>query len=95
MKTQEIFSKNQVLTVAIAKKLKGKKIATTSPEYHMNTCSVHEFIVGEIITVWDDAANRKYPGAKFKTFQEYWASYMSEYQIDEMKTKLYLFFRSW
>jgi hypothetical protein len=89
--TSEIFDANQVLTVAKAKELKGKKIATTNAEYHANKPCVNIFTVGKIVSAWDDAATREYPGEKFKTYQEYWASYMTSVQIDEMKTKLILF----
>lgn len=91
MKANEIFEKGQILTVAVAKELKGKKIACTSAEYHMNTPHISQFVVGKIVSAWDDSANREYPEAKFKNIQEYWASYMTEKQVDEMKTKLQLF----
>lgn len=89
--TSEIFSANEVLTVAKARELKGKTIATTNAEYRANKPMVNIITVGEIKSAWDDAATREYPGEKFKTYQEYWASYMTPMQIDEMKTKLILF----
>lgn len=46
---QDIFKKNQILTLSIAKQLKGKKIATTYPVYRMNEPRVIEFTVGEIV----------------------------------------------
>lgn len=87
----QIFEANQILTVAKAKELKGKKIATTNAEYHANKPCVNIFTVGEIVSAWDDAATREYPGDKFKTYQEYWASYMTDIQIEKMKTKLGLY----
>lgn len=95
MTTSEIFAANKVLTVAVAKELKGKKIACTSPEYKYNTPTVSEFVVGEIISEWDDAANREYPDQKGKytqydNYQQYWASYMSETQINKTKDILLL-----
>ncbi len=95
MTAKEIFEKGQVLTVAKAKELKGKRIAITSPVYKMNTPHVDEFIVGEIISEWDDAANRQYPDqqgkyTQYDNYQQYWASYMNEERIDEQKTRLLL-----
>lgn len=91
MTTTEIFAANQVLTLEIAKTLKGKKIATTHPVYRANTPSVTEFVVGEIISEWDLAAKN----VDLKNFpqgnqQLYWASYMSEERIQEQKNTLNL-----
>lgn len=95
MTTKEIFAANQILTVEIAKLLIGKKIACTNTEYKYNTPSVSEFIVGEIISEWDDAANRIYPDSEglypqYENYQDYWKSYMSERTIDECMTNLLL-----
>lgn len=95
MTAQEIFAANQILTVEIAKSLIGKKIACTNPEYKYNKPRVSEFIVGQIISEWDYAANRVYPCQKgkyvqYENFQQYWNSYMSERQIDVCKTDLLL-----
>lgn len=86
----EIFEKNQVLTLAKAKELMGRKIATTNAEYHMNSTRVTEFTIAEIVSAWDDAARRPYSGNEFNSFQDYWASYMSAEQVDEQKNRLLL-----
>lgn len=95
MKTSEIFEKGKVLTVARAKELKGKKIICSSREYEANTPHIREFVVGEIISEWDDAATRVYPDQggrhpQYSNFQDYWRSYMDDRRIDEMKTRLLL-----
>ncbi|MCW3109907.1 MAG: hypothetical protein JWQ09_4413 [Segetibacter sp.] len=95
--TEQIFAANQLLTLDIATQLKGKRIVTTSPEYHANKLHIHEFKVGEIVSSWEDAKNRKYVKQnnpnhfQYDTFQDYWASYMNERQIKEEKDKLILF----
>jgi hypothetical protein len=89
--TREIFEKNQVLTLELAKALKGKRIICTSAEYRMNTPGVKEFVVGEIISAWDEAARRPYYDlSKFDNYQDYWASYMTGRQIQAEKDKLLL-----
>ena len=91
MKPQEIFEKNQVLTVAKAKELLGITIAATSSEYRMNTPHVSIFVVGKMISEWDYAEKREYPNEKYDNFQQYWKSYMTKEQIDAMQSKLILF----
>ena len=55
--SKEIFKANQVLTLAIAKTLIGKKLAITSPEYYGNCPSVRVFILDDIKSEWVIAAN--------------------------------------
>lgn len=93
--SRNIFELNQVLTLAKAKELHGKTIACTSAEYKGNAVHVTTFIVGDVISEWDDAATRAYPDqhgkyTQYATFQEYWQSYMTVEQIDERKTTLLL-----
>ena len=87
----DIFAVRQVLTLEIAKQLKGKTIATTHPVYRANTATVTEFVVGEIISEWDLAAKnvdaKNFPQGNQ---QLYWASYMSEDRIQEAKNTLVL-----
>ena len=95
MTTQEIFAADQILTVAKAIQLKGKQIACTSAEYKANQPRVKTFIVGEIISEWDNAANEAYPDqhgkhTQYENFQQYWASYMTETQIKDRKARLIL-----
>lgn len=85
---QEIFTNGDILTVKAAKSLIGKKIATTSAEYKGNTPHVDIFVIKDIISRWDDAADREYPSDKYANFQDYWKSYMTEEQVDEYKTNL-------
>lgn len=54
----DIFAANQVLTVAKARELKGKRIATTAPEYWMNRNKLNEFIVGDMSTSWEYESDR-------------------------------------
>lgn len=89
IKPNQIFEKEQVLTLSMANSLKGKMIATTSSEYHMNIPYVRVFIVGEIISEWDYAATRDCKG--WPNRQAYWLSYFNENQISASKTKLILF----
>jgi hypothetical protein len=88
---KEIFEKYQVLTVAKAIELKGRKIATTNAEYSGNKCCVNVFTIGEIVSQWElaekDSDTRFAP---FKSQADYWLSYMNEDQIEERKTNLVL-----
>ena len=90
METIEIFEKNQILTLEVARALMGKKIAITSPEYKANQPTVREFRIGEIISAWDHAAKIKYPDSSFNNMQEYWLSYMTTEQADNQIDKLLL-----
>lgn len=91
--TRDIFAANQLLTLEAAKKLNGKPIACTSPEYRMNTPHVVQFVVGDIVSEWDHAATRVYPDqegkyTQYDNYQQYWGSYMSADKIDELKTTM-------
>jgi hypothetical protein len=91
MNANQIFEKKQLLTVERAKQLFGKKIATTAPEYRGNSPIVKIFVVGEITTQWDEVAKEQWTqDNRFRTRQEYWASFMTEKEIDEKKTNLVL-----
>jgi hypothetical protein len=53
--TKQIFEKDQILTLAKVKELKGKLIATTHPVYNMNQATVTILKVGDIVpqeTFW-------------------------------------------
>lgn len=78
-----IFSQNQLLTLAAARNLVGKRIAVTSPEYHANTPSVRTFLIKGFESEWDRAAREELKGYTNK--QKYWESYMSALKIDELK----------
>jgi len=84
----QIFKQNQVLTVAAAKSLIGKKIYITSPEYRMNKATVKELIVKKVISEWDKSADDQLDG--WANRQQYWQSYMTESQIENQKERLLL-----
>ena len=84
----QIFAADQILTVAKAKELIGKKIACTYPVYSYNKITVEEIVITGMISEWDLAA--KNVGGKYGTQQNYWASYMSSEQIAGLKSKLVL-----
>jgi hypothetical protein len=86
--TKEIFEKGQILTVAKAKEMVGKTIAITNAEYKYNRPDVRVFTIYEFCFEWDLAAKRDYPDSKFDNFQQYWASYMTPKQVDDMKSRL-------
>lgn len=88
MTTSHIFTNGQLLTLEAAKSLIGKKIACTSREYKHNTPRLVEFIVSGFISDWDLAANE--PMEKYGNRQNYWASYMSQEQVQERKDKLHV-----
>lgn len=91
--TAQIFEANQVLTLAIAKTLIGKKIAVTNSEYKYNTPDVRIGTVMGIESKWDWAGKEDHShldSGKWATRQDYWASYMGEMQIEEMKNTLQL-----
>lgn len=85
-----IFRQKQILTVEKAKELYDKKIATTAPEWRENEPHARTFVVGEIISEWDNATRYQPHDKRFKNAQEYWKSYMKPEQIDEQKTRLLL-----
>lgn len=77
----------KVLTLALAKELKGKKIRTIYFGYRGQD-GVDEFIVGDIISEFELATRRS--DEKFGNHAKYLESYMTERQLDEVKTKLVL-----
>lgn len=93
MKTvEQIIAKRQVLTLAVAKTLVGKTISVTNAEYEANRPSVRTGKVLDIKSKWDIAGEEDYTSidAKFETRQDYWKSYMTKKQIDDMKQSLVL-----
>lgn len=88
----DIFAKNQVLTLAIARELCAMPglppmIAITSPEYSGNQCHVTISRVNEVISEWGWADLQTYGSG---TRQDDWKRFMTPEQIDECKTKLIL-----
>lgn len=90
--TKEIFAANQLLTLTVAKTLIGKTISVTNNEYSANTPSVRTGKVLDIKSQWDLANEEDYTGIdpKYATRQEYWKSYMSKKQVEEMQNSLTL-----
>ena len=78
----------KVLTVEVAKLLRGKHIAWMYLGYKDNQNTVQEMTVGDIIPELD--YNETQPCDGFKSRAEYWRSYMNEKQLDEKRTNLLL-----
>jgi len=85
---EELFEKGQILTLDLAKKMTGKKIYCTYPQYHANNPDVREVTISSIESEWDLGAKKPYPNNTFKNFQEYWSTYMSPSHIEDVKNKL-------
>jgi hypothetical protein len=79
-----IFEQSQILTLETAKKLIGKKIACTNPEYKGNTPAVQEFVLTGIISEWEDAALRPCDD-KYSNFQDYWKTFFSKERLEKSK----------
>lgn len=78
----------KILTLDLAKELKGKRIATIYFGYRGQN-GVNDFIVGEIKSRYDLAKEELNCG-KYSNRAEYWESYMTENQLEETKTNLML-----
>lgn len=81
----------QILTVNLAKKLKGKKIIT---KYFgdKGQNGVDEFVIGDILSEYDSATkNIDDKIWKQGSQAKYWESYMSKEKIQEKKETLELF----
>lgn len=87
---REIFQKDQVLTLEVAKKLIGKRIAVTNPEYKGNSTTARVFTLEGIETEWDLAA-KDTDMAGYANRQEYWAT-MDERSIKGFKNRQKLVF---
>ncbi len=78
----------KVLTVEAAKALKGKHIAWMYFGYKGNYLSVQEMTVGKIVSELDYMETQPCEG--FKSRADYWRSYMSKKQLDEVRKTLSL-----
>lgn len=90
---KEIFDANQILTIAVARTLIGKRIATTNEEYSGNVVDVRVGAILDIKSEWDLASMQNHShldGGKWATRQDYWKSYMSEKQIKDKQNRLKL-----
>jgi hypothetical protein len=76
MTTNQIFEANQVLTLAIAKKLIGKVIAITNCEYKGNRPSVRKFKLTAIISEYEVARQTKVTG--YESQADYWEKMVPE-----------------
>lgn len=84
---QQIENGNaKVLTLEVAKELKGKRLYTMYFGYSGNRNEVREIIVGEIVSEWDIAKTKPMEG--YNNRAEYWESYMTENQVKENKETL-------
>lgn len=94
MTATQIFEKGQLLTLAVAKTLIGKRIICTSPEYRHNTPHVLEFTIGSLMSEWDaygpNGIEKDYNYGQFSNRQEYWESYMTKEQKDARKNTIVL-----
>lgn len=77
----------KVLTLELAKQLKGKRIRTIYFGYKGQD-GVQEFIVGEFASQFELAQKESHE--EYSTRAKYWESYMSERQLDEKKTNIML-----
>lgn len=78
----------KVLTLEDAKSLKGKKIMWTYFGYYANEQEIFETKVGDIVSEMDYYETQPMEG--YKSRAEYWRSYMSKRQLDEVKNTLIL-----
>ena len=85
--------KTEILTVEIAKKLKGKRISTIYFGYSGQD-GIDSFVVGDVVSEFEYYRNKKeecYPNKQgHRNRAEYWESYMTEEQLAEVKDKLIL-----
>ena len=93
METSEFIRKIEVgeakvLTVEAARSLKGKRILWMYFGYEGNENVVEEMNVGGITTKYDYA--KKQPMKGYASQADYWESYMSSEQLQEMKATLVL-----
>lgn len=93
MNTQEFYRKvdngeAKVLTVEVAKTLKGKKIYWWYKGYSGNENHVDEIAIGDIVSELDYYSTQPCEGYSSRT--EYWRSYMTKSQINEKKNTLLL-----
>ena len=78
----------QVLTLAAAKQLKGKRIRWFYLGDPSNVNSVRQMEVGPLISEWEYASRQPFEGYSSKA--DYWRSYMSARRIEELKQTLLL-----
>ncbi len=71
----------EFLTFEIAKQLKGKRIRIGCPTY--NRLEQDEFVVGEIVNLWEEAAKDIFPDGESR--QHKWDRNMTEKQKEETK----------
>lgn len=78
----------KVLTMEAAKSLKGKTIVWTYFGYEGNEQSLYETQIGDIVSEMDYYETQPMDG--WKSRAEYWRSYMSKRQLDDVKNTLML-----
>ena len=88
---KQIFAKRQFLTLHNLPDLIGKKIAVTSPEYHMNNPYVRIFTVKGSVSEWDwMALNTAENYLPYENQQSYVKSRMSADFVEETKRTILL-----
>lgn len=75
----------QMLTIAKARQLKGKKIAWMYFGYEDNGLQVYEMVVGDITT--DYEYNLHEPCEGYSSRAEYWAKMMKPDKLQQVKNK--------
>lgn len=78
----------KVLTVELAKQLKGKKIYWFYFGYSGNERQVYEMVVGDIVSELDYYSTQPCDG--YSSRAEYWKSYMTDKQLKEKENTLLL-----
>ncbi len=89
MRTAAINGELKELTISVYPELIGKRIQTIYFGY-LDQYGVDDFVVGELISEWDLAGRKDFSeiDPRFKTRQEYWASFMRSKEIAECKNTL-------
>ena len=81
----------KILTLDLAKELKGKRIRTIYFGYKGQDGG-YEFIVGDTISEYELALREDFSriDERFKNRAEYWESYMSKEKLNQAKSKMVL-----
>jgi len=85
---KEIFLKDQVLTLEVAKKLIGKTIAITNSEYKANVANVRIFKILGIDSEYNQAS--KTLNSKYSSQQEMWIKENNQKAIEWAKKRTVL-----
>lgn len=78
----------EILTLKLARELKGKKIKTFTQGYSGNAPYKDEFIIGDITTQFELAKTTAGDFTPYANQAEYWESYMKPERLDELKNTM-------